>query len=130
MAPLPRSRRSLLSGMATILAAGLSGCSQDPSGYQVVLQNQSSSRVTGHLQVVTETDSTPVDEEVTLKSETSAAYHVSARPIETVLELARTSGRSRFNWDVPSCEMGGVPTQSLVVDGDSIGVDYGCNTRQ
>lgn len=128
---VPRSRRSLLTSMATALAATLSGCFQDSSGYQVVLENQSSSGITAHVQIVTEPDDTPVDEppvdeEVTVEAADSREFQVAARPLETVLKLENTAGESRFNWDLPSCELGGVPTQSLVVDGDVTGVDYGC----
>lgn len=121
------SRRSVLVGVSSVIAAATSGCLGGDSHYQLRLRNDSSDPVTGAIHLTTQNATTPVETTVDLGPEESMSLVVSKRPLETELDIDGKSGQSGFNWtSIPSCLIGGLPTQTITIDDDTIGVEYRC----
>jgi len=127
MVPRLTSRRSVLAGVGSVLAVGTSGCLGDDSRYRTLLRNESASSVSGRVRVKTKRSSASAETTVDLPPDSSTSVVVAARPTQTEVDLDSTRGQSNFSWsDTPSCYVGGLPTQTVTVDGDTVGVDYGC----
>ena len=121
------SRRSVLAGVSSVLVAGTGGCLGNDPRYQTIFRNDSSNSVTGTVRLETQNETAPAETTIDLSSDSSMSLVVAKRPTATAIDIDRNSGQSIFNWtDIPSCRIGGLPTQTITVDDDSIGVEYGC----
>lgn len=130
MAPNLPSRRSVLAVVSSVIAAATSGCLRGDSRYQLRLRNDSSDPVTGAIHLTTQNAPTPAETTVDLGPDESMSLVVSKRPLETELDIDGRSGQSGFNWtNIPSCPISGLPTQTITIDDDMIGVEHDCQPQ-
>jgi hypothetical protein len=93
----------------------------------MLFRNDSSKSVTGTVRLKTQNETTPAETTIDLPSDSSMSLVVAKQPIATAIDIDRNSEQSIFNWtDTPSCRIGGLPTQTITINDDSTGVEYGC----
>jgi len=93
----------------------------------MIFRNDSSNSVTGTIRLNTQNETTPAETTIDLSSDSSMSLVVAKQPTTTAINIDRNSGQSIFNWtDIPSCRIGGLPTQTITINDDSVGVEYGC----
>ena len=92
-----------------------------------IFRNDSSNSVTGTIRLKTQNGTTSAETTIDLPSDSSMSLVVAKRPTATAIDIDRNSEQSIFNWtDIPSCRIGGLPTQTITINDDSIGVEYRC----